>query len=349
MEALQAKLLADAKAKADAEATEKLKAEEETRLLREEEERQARLAAEKAKADAAAAALAAKAKDDTGKAIENLTKSVESTSKVQTDLLDQFKATVANKQKDLNDLKEENDLSEKGIYKEPKPFKSVAAENSQIEALKVQIADANNSMKNEIAKLTNLYNERSKKFPKDDPLNKAYLEKINELKAAQLKMKREGAALIADLERIKTETEVERKRRIKRAAYENDEGRYAQDVAALKRIKETTKLSSTPLKANDFDFGEEQSNMQIIKNIKNSDNGYYMIIAVHNSVEKRDEFLAKAVAAGRSDINFFYNVTTSKYYIYYEKFDGLQEATKALEAKGNKPYNGRMAIVKVEN
>ena len=74
-----------------------------------------------------------------------------------------------------------------------------------------------------------------------------------------------------------------------------------------------------------------------------------MILAVHNSVEKRDQFLTKAVQAGLTDINFFYNVTTSKYYIYYEKFDGLQEATKALESKGTKPYNGKMAIVKVEN
>ncbi|KAF2506442.1 hypothetical protein E0W73_21315, partial [Flavobacterium foetidum] len=352
-EALKAQLAAEAKAKADAEALQKKQAAEE-KARAEEEARQAKLAAEaKAKADAEAlqAKLAAEAaaKDETAKAIDNLTQSLEGVGKVQTDLLAQFKATVANKQKDLNDLKEENDLSEKGIYKEPKPFKSVAAENSQIEALKIQIAEANTSMKNEIAKLTNLYNERVKKFPKNDPLNRAYLEKINELKAAQLKMELEGAALLSDLERIKTETEIERKRRIKRAAYENDQGRYAQDLAALKRIKETTKASNTPLTASDFDFGEEQSNMQIIKNIKNSENGYYLILAVHNSVEKRDEFLTKAVAAGRSDINFFYNVTTSKYYIYYEKFDGLQEATKALEAKGNKPYNGNMAIVKVEN
>ncbi|WP_278011614.1 hypothetical protein [Flavobacterium gyeonganense] len=89
--------------------------------------------------------------------------------------------------------------------------------------------------------------------------------------------------------------------------------------------------------------------MQIIKNIKNSDSGYYLIIAVHSSVEKRDEFLTKAVAAGRSDVNFFYNVTTSKYYIYYEKHEDLSGATKALEAKGNKPYNSKMVIVKVEN
>ena len=356
-EALQAKLAADAKAKADAEALQaKLAADAKAKA--DAEALQAKLAADaKAKADAealqaklAADALAAATKDDSAKEIDNLTQSIESSSKIQSDLIAQFNATVANKQKDLNDLKEENDLSEKGIYKEPKPFKSVAAENSQIESLKAQIADANKAQKDAIANLTNLYNERLKKFPnKNDALNKAYLEKINQLKAAQLKAEQDNLTLISNLERIKAETEIEKKRRIKRAAYENDQGRYAQDLAALKRIKETTKLSSTPLTESDFDFGEDQSNMQIIKNIKNSDSGYYLIIAVHSSVEKRDEFLTKAVAAGRSDVNFFYNVTTSKYYIYYEKFEGLAEATKALEAKGNKPYNSKMAIVKVEN
>ena len=279
-----------------------------------------------------------------------MTQLLENSSKNQRDLLTQFNATVANKQKDLNDLREENDLSEKGIYKEPKPFKSVAAENSQLEALKTRIAEANKIQKDEIEKVTNLYNERLKKVSnKDDATNKAYLEKINGLKTAQLKTEQESMSLIASLERIKEETEIEKKRRIKRAAYENDQGRYIQDLAALKRIKETTKLSSTPLNESDFDFGEDQSNMQIIKNVKNFDNGYYLIIAVHNSVEKRDEFLTKAVAAGRSDINFFYNVATSKYYIYYEKFDGLIDAQKALEAKGSKPYNAKMAIVKMEN
>ncbi|WP_431243492.1 hypothetical protein ACQ9BO_02340 [Flavobacterium sp. P21] len=48
----------------------------------------------------------------------------------------QFNATVANKQKDLNDLREENDLSEKGIYREPKPFKSVATRKQSIRSFK---------------------------------------------------------------------------------------------------------------------------------------------------------------------------------------------------------------------
>ena len=345
----QAKLAADTKAKADAEAQAKLAADAKAQA---DAEAQAKLAADaKAKADAEVQArLAASAKDDMAKAIDNLSESIDISSKAQDDLLAKFKSTVANKQRDLDDLKEENDLSEKGIYKEPKPFKSTAGENNQLEALKLEIAQASRKQNAEISRLTELYTQRVKKVPnRNDALNKEYLEKINQLKAAQVQADKDNTQMLASLERIKTETEIERKRRIKRAAYENDEGRYAQDVAALKRIKETTRPSSTPLTANDFDFGEDQSNMQIIKNIKNSESGYYMIIAVHNNVEKRDEFLTKAVAAGRTDVNFFYNVTTSRYYIYYEKFDELSNAQKALEAKGSQPYNGKMAIVKVEN
>ena len=57
--------------------------------------------------------------------------------------------------------------------------------------------------------------------------------------------------------------------------------------------------------AEDFNFGEEQSsNVQILKGIQNVDNGYYMIIAVHENVTDRDEFLEKVVSAGQSNINF---------------------------------------------
>ena len=71
-------------------------------------------------------------------------------------------------------------------------------------------------------------------------------------------------------------------------------------------------------------------------------------IPVHTDVEKRDEFLRKAVKSGRSDIDFFFDVNTSKYYIYYKKFNNISEAKTALNAKGNKPYNSKMSMVKIE-
>ncbi|MBF7092849.1 PorP/SprF family type IX secretion system membrane protein [Flavobacterium sp. ALJ2] len=348
-DALQIKVAADAKTKADADAKAKLEADAKAKA----DALEVKLAQDavlKAKQASEAIAAANAAKDESAKSIDNLTNMFDSSYKTQTDLLNQLTVTVSKKQKDLNDLREENDLSEKGIYKEPKPFKSVASENSELEALKLQIAQVNREQKDALDRLTNLYNERLKKVPnKNDALNKSYLAKIEALKVEQLKAERENTDLIASLEKIKLETEIERKRRIKRAAFENDQGRYQQDVAALKRIKETTRPSSTLLTANDFDFGDEQSNMQIIKNVKNAQSGYYLIIAVHSSSDKRDQFLTKAVSAGQSDINFFYNVSSSKYYIYYEKYDNLTDASKALEAKGNKSYNGKMSIVKVEN
>jgi hypothetical protein len=103
------------------------------------------------------------------------------------------------------------------------------------------------------------------------------------------------------------------------------------------------------LKAADFDYGEEQANMQILKSIKNVDSGYYVVVAVHSDVAKRDAFLTKTVAAGQSNINFFYDVNTSKYFIYYDKFDTIEEAKKAMQTKGSTPYNGKMSIAKIEN
>lgn len=257
---------------------------------------------------------------------------------------------VANKERDLKDLKEENDLSEKGIFKEPKAFKSVSAENSALESLRSELAALNRSQIEKIIELDNLYKERLKKGSgKSDASSQYYLTLVETLKAEQLKTEQSNLNLVSSLEKIKADTEIEKKRRIKRAAFENDQGRYLQDKATLNRIREKTPFSAVPLKAEDFDYGDEQSTMQILKNIKNVETGYYLIVAVHNDVAKRDGFLTKAVAAGQSNIDFFYDVNTSNYFIFYDKFDSIEEAKKALKSKGNKPYNSKLSIVKIEN
>ncbi|MGK0253033.1 MAG: type IX secretion system PorP/SprF family membrane protein [Mariniflexile sp.] len=378
------KLAAEAKVKADAEAKAKLaieeskaKAEENTRIrlaaeakVRADAEAKAKLVAEEAKAKAdeeirIQLALEAKAKlaaesanakpkaelaDETIKSINNLTKIAEGSKIEQQQLLARLIETVAVKAKDLKDLKEENDLSEQGVFTEPKPFKSVTAENVALESLKVQIDDVINAQDIKIIELENLYNERLKNVPStEDSINMIYLNEIQIFKKEQSKTKRSKASLVSELDEIRKATEIERKRRIKRAAYDNEQDRFIKDRAILNIIKQNTPLSTVPLKAEDFDFGEEQSNIQIVKGIKNVESGYYLVLAVHNDVAKRDDFLTKTVASGQAKVNFFYDVNTSKYYIYYEKFDSIGEAQKAIEAKGSTPYNGKMSMVKIEN
>ena len=343
-EVARIKLEEEAKAKAEEDAKIKLAVEAKVKAEAEEEDPNIQLIEEEA-------IVFPFEKDEDIRKMNDLTKLTVDSKIQQENLLIRLREKVASKQKDLDDLKEENDLSEQGIFKEPKPFKSVSAENAALESLKLEIDGVIKSQNEKIKELEKLYKERLKTVSdRNDPTNMFYQKTISELKSGQLQVMQSKEQLNVTLEEIKVATEFERKRRIKRAAYDNEEDRYVKDRAALKQIAQFTAQSSVPLREEDFDFGEELgNNIQIVKDVKNVESGYYLVIAVHSDVAKRDEFLTKAVSSGQSNINFFYDVNTSKYYIYYEKFNDVEGARKGMESKGSEPYNGKMSMVKIEN
>ncbi|WP_299247930.1 PorP/SprF family type IX secretion system membrane protein [uncultured Lacinutrix sp.] len=356
----QAALLAEQKAKEDADAQAALLAEQKAK---EEADAQAALLAEqKAKEDAdAQAALLAEQKakqeqeftptDKLGEAILSITKQTEKSKTTQSELLQRFDDIVEIKNKDLQDLKEENDLSEQGITVKPKPFKSISEENNALNAIKSDLEKVIKTRNEEIKALKKL-EEDSKESGVImlDNVELYYKKTIKRLESEQKEAIKAKNKLDRKLEDINVSTEFERRRRIKRAAFDNEDERYTQDRDALKRIIENTVKSEDPLTVDDFDFGEEQSdNIQILENVKNVESGYYLVLAVHSDVNKRNAFLTKVVQSGFTDVNFFYDINSSKYYIYYAKFDNIQDANNALNAKGNQIYNINMSIVKIEN
>ena len=282
--------------------------------------------------------------------MDNIALSLEASGEVQQQLLTQLNDKVAQKQKELQDLKKENDLSDQGIASAPKQFKSVSAENAALEALKSEIDLANKNQNQMLSSINALYEDRIKQTSnKNDALTLSYLKTINQLKAEQKLAEQSNIKLIASLVQINEATEIEKKRRIKRANFVNEDSRYTTDQETLRRLKVTVPVSSIKLKAEDFDYGNDQSNMQIIKNIKNVETGYYLVLAVHQEVSKRDTFVTKTLSAGEKNINFFYDVKSTNYFIYVDKYDNLEQATQILESRGSKPYNGKMTIVRVEN
>jgi hypothetical protein len=375
-EAEQAKVLAEQQAKLKAEEAAQAKLAEEERLKEEAEqakvlaEQQAKLEAEEAeqaklaeseRLKAAAeqnidtleldGVLVPTARDREALALKSLADLTDSSKIEQQDLLIQLKEKIASKQKDLDDLKEENDLSEQGIRTAPKAFKSVSAENAELKALQEELDEVIESQNTKISELEELYDVRLKTVNnKNDQTNIYYSRKIEQLKNEQFQTIQSKETLYDSLEDIKVATEIERKRRIKRAAYDNQEDRYLKDRAALQQIKQSTQVSSETLTESDFDFGEERSNnISIVKNIQNTESGYYLVLAVHSDVEKRDEFLRKAIMAGRTDIDFFFDVNTNKYYIYYKKFDDIESANREMQSNGDEPYNSKLSTVKIEN
>ena len=286
--------------------------------------------------------------DENAKSMNDLIQLTENSKIEQQQLLIRLQEKVDVKQQDLDDLKEENDLSEQGIFLEPKPFKSISAENRIIAAIQSDLDNLINSQESQISELERLYDARLRENPEDDSANQFYLRKIQELKSIQSEAIQRKENLTSNLETIEEATEVERKRRISRAAYSNEEARYQKDRATLNYIKQNTLVSNTPLKPENFDSGEVLENIQILKGVNNVEEGYYVVIAVHTDMGKRDDFLRNAVAAGQENIDFFFDVNTSKYYIYYEKFNNLNAANQALEEKGSEPYNSNMSMVKIE-
>ena len=342
-EAAQASIAEAARIKAEAEAKAKREADAKIKALQKE---QAKLAENKKNTAQKEVQISEIVLDEVLIAFK---KSIELSKNIQQDLLDKLNKKVTGKQQDLDDLKKENDLSEKGITSAPKTFKSISAENAEIESLKLKIDNSIEIGKAKITEIQNLHKKRSNKN-KNDAISKTYINTIQTLKSEQQQAENIKQNLISKLSDIKIATDFERRRRIKRAAYDNDDDRYNNDKKTLERLKQSTSPSLEILTKEDFDYGEELNNIQIVKGVNNTKNGYYLVVAVHNSVTKRDEFLKKAIAAGENDINFFFDVNTNKYYIYCDKFDDISKAKSKLDAnKGNKPFNSKMNIVKIKN
>ncbi|MCK0180438.1 PorP/SprF family type IX secretion system membrane protein [Flavobacteriaceae bacterium S0862] len=349
---IELKAKADEKARLEAEA--KAKADEEARIAEEKlKEIELKAKAERERLEAEKVVqFEITHKDELARTMFNMTELAKISKQKQEDLLTRLNEAVEDKNKDLKDLKEENDLSEQGIYKEPKAFKSVTAQNRALEALKVEVDNAISERSKNIEELERQYNNRLKNVSdKNDATNQYYRGAIQQLKDEQEQSLRSKASLVSLLEKIDLDLEFERNRRIKRALYDNEEDRYEKDRATLNQIKQSTEIGANRLlNEGDFDFGEERvlDNIQIIKDVKHVDEGYYVVLAVHSDTSKRDDFLTKTISAGQPKVDFFYDVNSSKYFIYYEKFQSIDEAKKAIQLDNGKPYNSKMSIVKIE-
>ncbi|MCF6307528.1 MAG: PorP/SprF family type IX secretion system membrane protein [Flavobacteriaceae bacterium] len=348
----QAIIVAEEQARLALEEKARLESEEQAKLLAEEE---ARLAAEElVNLDAEKEAqenLIKNPSDDIGKSISELTLQTDESSKIQAQLIVDLEAAVAIKESDLKDLKEENDLSEQNIYVEPKPFKSISKENEAIELIKINLDEIILRQKKKITQLESLLLDREISFKNPlDEINLYYKNQIDILKSEQEKAIRNRESLVSSLEQISIATDFERKRRIKRAAYDNDQDRYRQDRNRLNNLKQNVSLSDTELTLEDLDFGRERNNnIQIIKNVQHAESGYYLVLAIHSDVIKRDEFLVQVISSGFKEVDFFFDVNTSEYYIYSKKFNNINETEQALTSKLDKPYNEKINIIKIEN
>ena len=295
--------------------------------------------------------LVSKLANKQNKEITELINRIETSRELQSQLLDDYNKTIDSKDETLKYMKEENDLSEQGITVKQRPFKSITAENNALQSIKTELERITLIKDKNIKRLNELYDDL---YEADTIVNEVvmlfYKKKIKAIEAKQNEAVTLTQQLETRLDDINIGIEFEKRRRIKRAEFDNEEERYNQDRATLENLKKTITVSDMDYAEDDFDYGFEGSNnIQILKNVNYVESGYYLILAVHDNIAKRNEFITMVIESGELDIDFFYDVNTSKYYIYTKKFPDIQQANNLLNTKSSKPYNKNLSIVKIEN
>jgi type IX secretion system PorP/SprF family membrane protein len=332
----------------------RLAALEKQRAADAEKARLAQIEKDKEAADAKAIADAQLAKTQKDREIEYIAQVASDAKRLRDIALEKLELQKNNLDKELKELKRQNDLIEQGgeVPTEIVEYKGTTqkAVNEEINRLKAEITKNAKDQEGFITQYQNALNEKLKETNKNDVLYQKYLKEAEALKADKLKADQLNADLLAQLESIKEATIVEKNRRIRRAVVESPEAKYAKDRAAFEKIRNTTIKSTKTFTSSDFDFGDEElPNNQIFKKLDNVKPGYYVVVASHKEPSKRDVFLTKALEAGERGIDFFYNVNLGRYFIFYKRFDSLEQVEEEKNSKGEKPYNAKMVIIKVEN
>lgn len=110
-----------------------------------------------------------------------------------------------------------------------------------------------------------------------------------------------------------------------------------------------TNQGKEQFKTNDEFFLENNPNIiPIINDVDNLESGFYSILGTYTDVTKKDNFLNKLVSDGHSDIGYFFDKKSQRYFIYNERFSNLEAAKTSLTAQKNLQFKGNIAIVKVK-
>ena len=371
-----ARLKAAEKAKSDkARAAAAAKTQAEKDRLAAEEAARLKAAADKAKAEAAAKAQAEKDKlsteealrkklesDESNKAVEAFKKDIEAKSNASDELTKSLEAIVKERDADLKEFLLENTLNADGTVRGPKGFVNTKEENAKLENLKSRISlnkvEYDKLIRDfEASNIQRLKEIKAKGISDTDakPLNDYYQKMLNDLKQKRETFNRLEKEADLKIQKIKDEKEAERLRRIKKADYDSETERNRRNQEYLEGLKKNQEVVGGNDTAPKNKEGESINNpnaiidIPIIKKLTDVSAGYYLVLKTFSNLEETKAYLSTVISAGGgANVNFFYNLHNSTYYVYIAKADTMGDANQELKAKGTKTYNKNMFIAKVE-
>ncbi|MBC7494030.1 MAG: LysM peptidoglycan-binding domain-containing protein [Flavobacterium sp.] len=302
-----------------------------------------------------------------GSSVEKLRLVLEANKNIQAVLVAKLQSLVSDMRQDVELLKIQDipDL-EASMNLEQKSSNNLIKTNEALQILKKDLAENRKTYTNimfDVQRVTIETNNEYKKKVRENaqkPADILALDEIKKMQAEQDKNEKLNKLLFNKIEVINTERLSIVKNKMKMATFYSEEARTFDDKMALERLKRYKKAAIITQNEDKYKFkdrnefsgikkGFKTVDIEVIKNLKDTKNGFYLVLGIFKEAKERDAYVMKLIDAGEVETTFFYNNNSFTYYVYTKTFVTVNDALKGFKQVENKKMHDKMKIVKLEN
>lgn len=304
---------------------------------------------------------------------------LEANKNIQEILISKLDSLVVTMGDDLETLKKSEivDLEESRNL-ERESYKNMGQTNNLLVELKKDLADNRkiySGLMNKVQRISlaenQTYKQKVNQNQKKSNLPAEDAELLSVIKSIQTKQEANDVInkkLLTKVDSLNVERKNELKKRISKANFYSAEARDYDDKLAQAKLKRyqkkaietdknlasqnnkkpTEEQMAASLKNKEYKTGKGV-NIEVIKNLPDVENGFYLVVKVFKNGESRDVYTKSMTDYGEINTNFFFNLNTLSYYVYTKKFDNINEVQYEYDAKKNKQKYKDMFIVRILN
>jgi LysM repeat protein len=313
-----------------------------------------------------------------GGSTEKLRLVLEANKNVQEILISKLDSLVVTMGDDLEILKKTEIVDLEDSKKmERESYKSIGQTNEMLVELKRDLADNRKIYSGLMSKVQRITFDKNHEFKKKvrenskasvgkDDNDTILLDAIKNIQTEQEKNDQRNSLLLTKIDSLGVEKNAEIKRRIGKASFYSTEAREYDDKLALVKLKryqnqivQKEGKKDQEVKPTSEEIGkvlknqtvneDETVKMEVLKNLKEVKNGFYLVANVFSEAEPRDKFVMKLTDSGEINSSFFYNINIFSYYVYTKTFDKLEEVMYEYKLKEKNELFTKMFILQVDN
>ncbi|MRX67308.1 LysM domain-containing protein [Flavobacterium resistens] len=312
--------------------------------------------------------------------VEKLRLVLEANKNVQDILMAKLDSLVNTMNNDLVELKRMDIMNvDESKRLEKQSYESIGKTSELSSQLKKELGEnrkAYAGLMNKVEKIAVEENQEYKKKIRESEKNnnvtsiqqRLSLEEIKRYKIEQEQGDAQNQLLIAKIDSLDIQKQIEVKRHISKASYYSMEARKFDDKLALVKLKkyqdeaikkqnksgisETSKvvsleemkreLEENPLKK------DKTVKVEVFDNLKEVSNGYYLVLGIFTDATLRDKLIMKLIDSGDFNASFFFNINSLSYYVYSDKFENMEEVLYKCKKKEEDELYKEIIIAKVE-